>query len=176
MQSVAQRRRAVCVGSTLVSPIVDLKSSLYSGLVRFHTVKGGEGETVKSDSDRTVWSLRTTLKGDILPVIDVISRQCQITAHCIHNCIEVQLSELSCLGAVSASIFFVVVAFFCFFLVESFWSRKQKCVGAPPLDLLPFFLAFVPFLGWPRCPFAWPKCRPKSKVPFFVNGLALPNP
>ena len=30
------------------------ESSLHSGLGRFHTVKGGERETVKSDSDRTV--------------------------------------------------------------------------------------------------------------------------
>ena len=82
-----------------------------------------------------------------LPVIDVISRQCQITAHCIHNCIEVQLSELSCLSAVSASVFF---SFF-LFLVEIFWSRKQKCVGVPPP---PPPLGFAArFLGGPLCLF-----------------------
>ena len=91
-----------------------------------------------------------------------------------YNCIEVQLSELSCLSAVSDSVFFFFFFFFffCFFLWK-FFEVGYKIVSEsppppPPLGFAAFFGggAFVPFLGWPWCPFAWPKCPPKSKVPF----------
>ena len=44
--------RALCIGLHVAKSSDE--SSLHSGLGRFHTVKGGERETVKSDSDRTV--------------------------------------------------------------------------------------------------------------------------
>ena len=59
------------------------------------------------------------IKGDIFcQFIDVISCQCQITAHCIHNCIEVQLSELSCISGVTRFRQCLRAVFFCVLLAE----------------------------------------------------------
>ena len=126
-------------------------------------------------------------------LLNVISRQCQITAHCIHNCIEVQLSELSCLSAVTRFRQCLRAFFFCFFFVvcNFFEVGKKMCRSPPPpppwiccpFFFLPKLCLFLDGLGalllgqsaLPRlkCPFCkWP-CPSKSLIWALLKGKKL---